>query len=118
MKSLFKISVTFLLLITTSILYGQTTYTDFNAGAAIIDMGKSTQTVNNGLKPYGLVVDLVDNGIPVNWIINPAKTFGVDPFTKVDEADIIITATINSDPNSASVTNYQCKAGPFLVAAE
>ena len=66
--------VTFLLLfcsITT--INGQSTDTDFNAGAAVIDMGISPQTDENGLIPYGLVVALVDAGIPVNWIINDSN---------------------------------------------
>ena len=47
----------------------QSTLTDFNEGAAIIDMGISPQTTNNALKPYGLVHALVVEGIPVHWII-------------------------------------------------
>jgi uncharacterized repeat protein (TIGR01451 family) len=52
----------------------------FAAGAYIIDMGQATQTVANGLKPYGLIYDLVINqGIPVKWAINPTKAKdGVD----------------------------------------
>jgi uncharacterized repeat protein (TIGR01451 family) len=43
-------------------------------GAYIIDMGQATQTVANGLKPYGLVYDLVvKNAIPVKWAIEPNK---------------------------------------------
>jgi len=65
-----------LLLFSTSTVISQiTTPTNFNAGAAVVDMGIADQTDNNGLRPYGLVVDLVQNGIPVNWIINPNKNF-------------------------------------------
>src|SRR4029079_12748236 len=47
----------------------------FTPGAYIVDMGQSTQTVGNALKPYGLVYDMVTNfKVPVNWAINPAKT--------------------------------------------
>ncbi len=43
-------------------------------GAYIVDMGQPTQTIANGLKPYGLVYDLVvTKGIPVKWAINPNK---------------------------------------------
>lgn len=43
-------------------------------------MGIVPQTVGNGLKPYGLIYDLVKNHkIHVKWVINPAKTKdGVD----------------------------------------
>jgi uncharacterized repeat protein (TIGR01451 family) len=44
------------------------------AGAYIIDMGQPVQTVANGLKPYGLVYELVvKKGIPVKWSIDPNK---------------------------------------------
>jgi uncharacterized repeat protein (TIGR01451 family) len=44
------------------------------SGAYIIDMGQPTQTVANGLKPYGLVYELVvKNAIPVKWAIDPNK---------------------------------------------
>ena len=45
----------------------------YNAGAYIIDMGQSTQTVANGLKPYGLVYACIQGGIPVDWSINSYK---------------------------------------------
>src|SRR5262245_48770340 len=49
--------------------------TSFTPGAYLIDMGQSTQTIGNALKPYGLVYDMVTNfKVPVNWAINPAKT--------------------------------------------
>jgi uncharacterized repeat protein (TIGR01451 family) len=44
------------------------------AGAYIVDMGVLPQTVGNGLKPYGLVYELVvKKGIPVKWAIDPNK---------------------------------------------
>jgi uncharacterized repeat protein (TIGR01451 family) len=50
------------------------------AGAYIVDMGQAIQTVANGLKPYGLVYELVvKKAIPVKWAIDPNKTReGVD----------------------------------------
>lgn len=47
----------------------------FGPGSLIIDMGQSTQTVGNALKPYGLVYDLVTNfRVPVEWAIDPNKS--------------------------------------------
>ena len=44
------------------------------AGSKIIDMGVTPQTVANGLKPYGLLYDLIKNqNVPVLWAINPSK---------------------------------------------
>jgi large repetitive protein len=49
------------------------TPTTISAGAYIIDMG-APQTVATGLKPYGMVYDLIVNQkIPVTWTINDAK---------------------------------------------
>lgn len=49
-------------------------------GSYIIDMGVVPQTVGNGVKPYGLIHDLVNNNqIPVYWAIDDSKTKdGVD----------------------------------------
>jgi len=47
----------------------------FAAGSYIIDMGQSNQTIENGLKPYGLVYELlIVEGIPVCWAINSSKS--------------------------------------------
>jgi uncharacterized repeat protein (TIGR01451 family) len=70
----------------------------FAAGAYIIDMGQATQTIANGLKPYGLVYELVvKNAIPVKWAIDPNKVR--------DGADFI-----------ANGKTY--KGGSFIIAPE
>jgi uncharacterized repeat protein (TIGR01451 family) len=47
---------------------------NIGAGAYIVDLGQATQTVANGLKPYGLIYELlIKKAIPVKWAINPAK---------------------------------------------
>jgi uncharacterized repeat protein (TIGR01451 family) len=52
------------------------------AGAYVIDMGQATQTIGNGLKPYGLIYELVvTKGIPVKWAIDPGKARGGVDFT-------------------------------------
>jgi len=59
--------------------FGQNPSKYYVAGAYIIDMGQSTQTIANGLKPYGLVYALIQAGIPVDWAINSSKAKdGVD----------------------------------------
>ncbi len=54
--------------------------TTFPSGSFIINMGNTPQTVNNSLKPYGMLYDLLkNNSVPISWVINPAKTKdGVD----------------------------------------
>ncbi len=52
----------------------------FKAGSYIINMGVTPQTYGNGLKPYGMVYDMVINHeVPLYWIIKPGKQlFGTD----------------------------------------
>jgi hypothetical protein len=52
--------------------FGQST--TFTKGSAIIDMGSSSPTVSNSLKPYGLVYSLLKNyNVPVNCAVNNTK---------------------------------------------
>ncbi len=45
-----------------------------SSGSFIINMGVTPQTVGNGLKPYGMVYDLIKNySVPIIWSIDPAK---------------------------------------------
>jgi hypothetical protein len=37
-------------------------------------MGVTPQTIGNGLKPYGLLYALLNQQIPVYWVINPTKS--------------------------------------------
>ena len=73
-------------------------------------MGQATQTVGTALKPYGLVYDLVTNfKVPVNWAINPNKTFaGNPPATPAD-----FTATIITGPNTTGTKSYS--GGSFII---
>ena len=49
-------------------------------GSLVIDMGVVPQTIENGLKPYGLAYELINNRkVPVVWAINTSKAKdGVD----------------------------------------
>lgn len=68
------------------------------SGSYIINMGVVPQTFGNGLKPYGMVYDLVRNyNVPVKWIINPSKSKDGTDFTY-------------------DGTAY--KGGPFIIEAE
>ncbi len=49
----------------------------FPTGSYIINMGITPQTQANGLKPYGLIYDLLkNNNVPIKWVISQTK--GVD----------------------------------------
>ncbi len=54
----------------------------FAPGSYIINMGVVPQTVTNGLKPYGLLYDLLKNyQIPVKWVISQTKVKDGPDFT-------------------------------------
>lgn len=87
-----------LLILAAPRVFGQNASRAFSPGAFIIDMGQETQTVENGLKPYGLVYQLIIvEGIPVHWAINSSKA--------KDGADF-----------TAAGKTY--RAGSFIVPAE
>jgi parallel beta-helix repeat protein len=82
---------------------------NFAAGAYIIDMGQATQTIANGLKPYGLVYELaVNRGIPVKWAIEPTKIKGGSDFIAASKtyrgSAFIIPAAFATDAATAITT--------------
>jgi gliding motility-associated-like protein len=60
-----------------SLLFMQRSYganETLNTGAFIINMGVTPQTVANGLKPYGLLYDIIkNNDAQVKWVISQTK---------------------------------------------
>lgn len=70
----------------------------FTAGAFIINMGVTPQSINKGLKPYGMIYDLLKNyQVPIKWIINTGKI--------KDGADF-------------TYNGVDYKGGPFIIPAE
>ncbi len=96
-SSFFRLALVAFLLLTAG---GQQTFaqiTSFPAGSFIINMGVVPQTVANGLKPYGLVYELLNVNCMVDWVINPSKL--------KDGADF-------------TYNGIEYKGGPFLIRAE
>ena len=91
------ILVTILLIIST--FYKDITAQDetLKSGSFIINMGVIPQKINNALKPYGLIHELLRNGIPVKWIIEPTKS--------MDGVDFIYNGV-------------EYKGGPFIIPTE
>lgn len=84
------------------------------AGSFIIDMGVVPQTVNNGLKPYGLVFELMDvHKVPIKWVINPNKLKdGVDIThngISYKGGPFIILAGYRSAAVNACISSWQAK---------
>lgn len=117
MKHLFEISVWIILLVIVLIWTGPraqaanlpealaftegpapTATETMSAGSFIINMGVTPQTNNNGLRPYGMIYDLLKNyQVPIKWIINPSKV--------KDGADF-------------TYNGVDYKGGPFIIPAE
>ncbi len=98
-------------------LYAQTTIVP--EGSLIIDMGVSPQTVENGLKPYGLAYELINiRKVPIVWAINTSKAkdgvdFTVDgrefrggPFIVMEQFldDSAVQTTLNTWQSKGVVT--------------
>ncbi len=79
----------------------------FAPGSLIIPMDETYQ--NMGMwKAYGLVYNLLSNGIPVSWAISDTKTYnGVD-----------FTATTGDLQTGAAVGSYSYRGGPFIISSE
>ncbi|MCW2774562.1 MAG: hypothetical protein JWN91_2888 [Nocardioides sp.] len=71
---------------------------DFPSGSLIIDMGVTPQTVANGLKPYGLVYELLTTyKVPVAWAVKNGKTtMGASDFTATNLLNVTTGATVAS----------------------
>ena len=76
----------------------------FTTGAFIINMGVTPQTIANGLKPYGLIYDLVKNhDVPVKWVIGQGKVKDGIDFTYNGNAYRGGTFVINAEYRTAAV---------------
>ena len=72
--------------------------TTISSGSFIVNMGVVPQTINNSLKPYGMIYDLIKNyTVPIQWVISSGKV--------KDGVDFTYNAVAY-------------KGGPFIVPAE
>jgi hypothetical protein len=73
MANLFSLICLFMLIATHSKVLGQGEET-IPSGSIILDMGVPNQSVDKGLKPYGLVYQLLNqHNVPIKWAINQTK---------------------------------------------
>lgn len=81
-------------------------------GSYIVDMGVHPQTIDNGLKPYGLVWDLLENHhVTVLWVIQEGKGKDEPDFT-YDGKDFkggpfIITASQRTDAVNETINKWE-----------
>jgi uncharacterized repeat protein (TIGR01451 family) len=81
--------------------------TDYPPNSLVIPMDVTHQ--NNGMwKAYGLVYNLLDNGVPVHWAINQSKSYNGTDFT----------ATSVNLRTAANVGSWNYSGGPFIIHAD
>lgn len=81
----------------------------FGVGSLIIPMDNTLQSLNGqpfNLKSYGAVVQLLNNAIPVYWVIRSGKL--------KDEIDFNVTAA-RILPTSVAATTISLSGGPFFI---
>ncbi|MCX6245970.1 MAG: hypothetical protein NTU98_14850 [Bacteroidetes bacterium] len=78
--------------------------TSFATGSLIIPMDATYQDLGMW-KAYGLVYNLLSNGVPVHWAINSSKTWNGTDFT----------ATTNDLRLGGSSSSHDYSGGPFII---
>ena len=83
-------------------------------GSFIINMGITPQTINNGLKPYGLVYEMLKTyRVPVKWIIKTGKVKDDIDFIhngiSYKGGTFIIAAKYRTSAVNAAIINWQNK---------
>lgn len=81
-------------------------------GSFIVNLGVTPQTVGNGLKPYGMLYDLLKNyKIPVKWVINTSKAKDGEDFNyngiSFKGSAFVIEAGYRSAAINARITYWQ-----------
>jgi uncharacterized repeat protein (TIGR01451 family) len=78
----------------------------FPAGSLIVPMDTDYQ--DDGIfKAYGLVYELLRNGVPVRWVIRSGKAFG----------DLDFTASAIDHATSVAITSHGYRGGPWVIDA-
>jgi gliding motility-associated-like protein/uncharacterized repeat protein (TIGR01451 family) len=79
-------------------------------GSLVIGMDNSTQVYGSdfNLKAYGLVNQLLKNGVPVKWIINSNKSH-------LSDTDLNITVQREFPNLQSGTSSYNFKTGPFAI---
>lgn len=95
-KYLFLINFIIGILLLGNTLQGQTE--TMSTGSYIINMGVTPQSINNALRPYGMIYDLTKNyQVPIRWVINPSK---------------------GKDGVDFTFNGVSYRGGPFIIPAE
>jgi hypothetical protein len=110
-KRAFRISKFALVLLFFGMVLSSYAQTTFTSGSYIINMGITPQTANNGLKPYGLIYDLIkNNNVPIYWVISPTKVKDGADFTyngvQYKGGTFIIPAESRSAAVNSKITSY------------
>lgn len=83
-------------------------------GSYLINMGITPQTIGNGLKPYGLIFDMIKNfKVPVKLVINPSKLKDGIDFThngiNYSGGTYIIAFEFRTTAVNTAISNWQAQ---------
>ncbi|MEQ1923750.1 MAG: Ig-like domain-containing protein [Pyrinomonadaceae bacterium] len=85
----------------------------FGVGSLIIPMDTAANGQDTGmLRAYGLVYELLRRGVPVNWVIDPAKASNGTDFTING-----ISATARDLRTNGPLSSRNYAGGPFVIDA-
>ncbi len=88
---------------------GITDYFTVPAGSYVIDMGQP-QTISTGVKPYGLIFDLVTNDrVPLWWAIDPNKAKDGIDFGTYRGGSFVIPAEYINAAVLSTIATWQAK---------
>lgn len=79
---------------------------DFAAGSLIVPMDTTYQDMGM-LEAYGLVYELLRQGVPVRWVIKPGKAMG----------GVDLTAAGTDLRSGAAIASHDYRGGPWVVDA-
>jgi hypothetical protein len=101
-----------LAILTTSFLKSHAAPETFPTGAYIVNLGVVPQTIGNGLKPYGLLYEMLRTyKVPVRWVITPGKAKDGIDFTHngvtYRGSAFIIPAAFRTSAVNSRITYWQ-----------
>lgn len=113
MKNIFSTLFTLILFFSLNASAQQGSVELIKTGAYIINMGNTnTGTMNDDLRPYGLIYDLIRNHqVPIKWAINPNKSKDGIDFThngvNYRGGTFIVPAEFRTSAVNARITHWQ-----------
>lgn len=121
LKNWYKQKISLIVLILCFWISSRAANETFATGSYIINMGIVPQNVNNGLRPYGLIYDLIkNNNVPIKWVISQTKAKdGVDFIyngVSYKGGTFIIPAEFRNVAVNSKITSYGVSGATTISA--